>query len=309
MEKISVILVKKGYFVKKPSDVIMDFIIFVFCIFIFLITAYPLYFVIIASFSDAIEVNAGRVIIWPVKQSLYGYEKIFKDTRIWLGYKNTLNYTFFGTIINLFFTLPAAYVLSRKKFTPRKIIMALFIFTMFFNGGLIPTYMLIRNLKIINTVWVMIIPFCVSVYNLIIARTFLETSIPEELYEAAMMDGCSHFRYFITVILPLSKAVISVIGLYYFVGHWNNFFRALMYLSRDGMQPLQVVLRNILLSNQVFMQGAGIGAGEGTGAYAQQYADQIKYGIIIVSTLPVLCLYPLIQRYFEKGVMIGAIKG
>ena len=187
--------------------------------------------------------------------------------------------------------------------------MALFIFTMFFNGGMIPTYMLIRDLKLINTIWVMVIPFCVNVYNLIITRTFMETSIPEELYEAAIMDGCSHLRYFTMVILPLSKAVISVIGLYYLVGHWNNFFSALLYLNKDNLQPLQVVLRNILLSNQVFQQGAGSGAGYGAGGYAQQYADQIKYGVIIVSVLPVLCLYPFIQRYFEKGVMIGAIKG
>jgi putative aldouronate transport system permease protein len=299
----------KRYFVKKPSDIIMDLITAVFCVFIFLAIAYPLYFVIIASFSNAVDVNAGRVVFRPVRPSLYGYGKIFEDTRIWTGYKNTIVYTFFGTLINLAFTLPASYVLSRKRFAPRKIIMGLFIFTMFFNGGMIPTYMLIRDLKLINTVWVMMIPFCVSVYNVIITRTFLETSIPEELYEAAIMDGCSHFRYFITVIQPLSKAVISVIALYYFVGHWNDFFSALLYLNKDNMQPLQVALRNILLANQVFQQGAGSGAGIGTGGYAQQYADQIKYGVIIVSALPIFCLYPFIQKYFEKGVMIGAVKG
>lgn len=301
--------VRKRYFVKKPSDVMMDFVIAVLCVFIFFAIVYPLYFVVIASFSNAFDVNAGKVIFLPSRASLYGYEKIFEDTRIWTGYKNTLLYTVLGTIINLAFTLPAAYVLSRKAFAPRKIIMSLFIFTMFFNGGMIPTYMLIRDLKLINTIWVMVIPFCVNVYNLIITRTFMETSIPEELYEAAIMEGCSHFRYFTMVILPLSKAVISVIGLYYLVGHWNNFFSALLYLNRDNLQPLQVVLRNILLSNQVFQQGAGSGAGFGAGGYAQQYADQIKYGVIIVSVLPVLCLYPFIQRYFEKGVMIGAIKG
>jgi len=303
------IAVKKLHIVKKPADIIVDLIIAALCVLIFLIIAYPLYFVVIASFSNVFDVNAGKVIFTPSRPSLYGYEKIFEDTRIWTGYKNTLLYTLLGTTINLIFTLPAAYALSRRQFAPRKVIMALFIFTMFFNGGMIPTYMLIRDLKLVNTIWVMVIPFCVNVYNLIITRTFMETSIPEELYEAAIMDGCSHFRYFTLVILPLSKAVISVIGLYYLVGHWNNFFSALLYLSKDNMQPLQVVLRNILLSNQVFLQGAGGGAGLGTGGYAQQYADQIKYGVIIVSVLPVLCLYPFIQRYFEKGVMIGAIKG
>ena len=301
--------VNKRFFTKKPFDMVLDLIIAALCALIFFAVAYPLYFIVIASFSNSFDVNAGRVILWPVNASLYGYSMIFDDTRIWNGYRNTILYTFLGTTINLLFTLPAAYALSRKRFAPRKIIMALFVFTMFFGGGLIPTYMLIRDLRLINTVWVMVIPFCVNVYNLIITRTFMETSIPEELYEAAVMDGCSHFRYFITVMLPLSKAVISVIGLYYFVGHWNNFFSALLYLNRDNMQPLQVVLRNILLANQVFLQGAGSGAGTGTGGYAQQYADQIKFGVIIVSVLPVLCLYPFIQRYFEKGVLIGAIKG
>jgi putative aldouronate transport system permease protein len=169
--------------------------------------------------------------------------------------------------------------------------------------------MLMRDLKLINTLWVMVIPFCVNVYNLIITRTFMESSIPEELYEAAIMDGCSHFRYFGSVILPLSRAVIAVVGLYYLVGHWNNFFNALLYLNDDEKQSLQVVLRNILLANQVFAGGSGSGVGAGVGGYAQQYADQIKYGVIIVSILPVLCVYPFIQRYFEKGVMIGAVKG
>jgi putative aldouronate transport system permease protein len=305
-----VAIISKQFFKQKPSDIILDVLIAVLCVLIFLIIVYPLYFVVIASFSNSFDVNAGRVFLYPVGARFYGYSKIFEDTRIWEGYKNTLLYTFLGTVINLVVTMPAAYALSRKSFAPRRIIMSLFIFTMFFSGGMIPTYMLMRDLNLINTIWVMMIPFCISVYNLIITRTFMETSIPADLYEAAVLDGCSHFRYFISVALPLSKAVISVIGLYYFVGHWNDFFSALLYLNKDSMQPLQVVLRNILLSNQVFLQGAGSGAGVGgAGGYAQQYADQIKYGVIIVSTLPVLCLYPFIQKYFERGVMIGALKG
>jgi putative aldouronate transport system permease protein len=305
-----VAIISKRFLKQKPADIILDLLVVLFCVLIFAIIVYPLYFVIIASFSNSFDVNAGRVFLYPVGASLYGYGKIFEDTRIWEGYKNTLLYTFLGTIINLAVTLPAAYALSRKSFAPRRVIMSLFIFTMFFSGGMIPTYMLMRDIKLINTIWVMMIPFCISVYNLIITRTFMETSIPADLYEAAVLDGCSHFRYFISVALPLSKAVISVIGLYYFVGHWNDFFNALLYLNKDSMQPLQMVLRNILLSNQVFLQGAGSGAGVGgAGGYAQQYADQIKYGVIIVSTLPVLCLYPFIQKYFERGVMIGALKG
>ncbi|GHU97014.1 sugar ABC transporter permease [Spirochaetia bacterium] len=303
-------IISRQFFKQKPADIILDLLLAVLCVLIFIIIVYPLYFVVIASFSNSIDVNAGRVFLYPVRASFYGYSKIFEDTRIWEGYKNTILYTFLGTAINLAVTLPASYALSRRSFAPRRVIMSLFIFTMFFSGGMIPTYMLMRDIKLINTIWVMMIPFCISVYNLIITRTFMETSIPADLYEAAVLDGCSHFRYFISVALPLSKAVISVIGLYYFVGHWNDFFNALLYLNKDSMQPLQMVLRNILLSNQVFLQGAGSGAGVGgAGGYAQQYADQIKYGVIIVSTLPVLCLYPFIQKYFERGVMIGALKG
>lgn len=289
------------------ADNIFEFFIIIFCIFVFIIVAYPLYFIVIASFSDSTYVNQGLVILTPKGFSTYGYGKIFEDTRIWTGYKNTLIYTLGGTAINLLFTLPGAYALAYKRFKARKYIMRAFVFTMFFNGGLIPTYMLIRNLGMVDTMWVMMIPFCVNVYNLIITRTFFEHTIPDELYEAAIIDGCTHFRFFTTVVLPLSKAIISVIFLYYMVGHWNNFFTALIYLNKDNLQPLQIVLRNILLSNQVFMEGAGMG-GE-AGGYAQRYADQIKYGVIIVSTLPILCLYPFIQKYFEEGIMIGAIKG
>ena len=289
------------------ADNIFEFFIIIFCIFVFIIVAYPLYFIVIASFSDSTYVNQGLVILTPKGFSTYGYSKIFEDTRIWTGYKNTLIYTLGGTAINLLFTLPGAYALAYKRFKARKYIMRAFVFTMFFNGGLIPTYMLIRNLRMVDTMWVMMIPFCVNVYNLIITRTFFEHTIPDELYEAAIIDGCTHFKFFTTVVLPLSKAIISVIFLYYLVGHWNHFFTALIYLNKDNLQPLQIVLRNILLSNQVFMEGAGMG-GE-AGGYAQRYADQVKYGVILVSTLPILCLYPFIQKYFEEGIMIGAIKG
>ncbi|MEK4324315.1 carbohydrate ABC transporter permease [Paenibacillus sp. FSL R7-0312] len=275
----------------------------------FLMVAYPLYFIIIASVSNSTMVSQGKVILWPKDINFYGYEQIFKDTRIWQGYFNTIVYTVLGTILNLLVTLPAAYALAHRKFKARRVIMPLFVFTMYFGGGMIPTYLLIRDLHLLNTPWVMIINGAISVFNLIITRTFFESSIPEELYEAATLDGCSHFRYFISVVIPLSKAVISVITLYYMVGHWNDFFNALLYINTDSLQPLQIILRNILLSNQTFAGGAGSGAGAGAGSYAQQFADQIKYAVIIVSTVPVLMIYPFIQKYFEKGVMIGAVKG
>ena len=290
-------------------DILFKVIVTIICVFSFLVVLYPMYFIVIASFSDSTLVNQGQVILYPKGVSLYGYQQIFQKPEIWVGYKNTIIYSFFGTALNLAVTLPAAYVLSRKMFRARKIIMKLFVFTMYFNGGMIPTYMLIKDVGLLNSPLVMIIYGAVNVYNLIITRTFFETSIPDELYEAATLDGCSHFRYFGTIVLPLSKAVIAVIMLYYLVGHWNDFFNALLYINSDAYQPLQIVLRNILLLNQAMAGTTGSTAGAGAGAYAQQYADQIKFGVIIVSTLPVLCVYPFIQKYFEKGVMIGAVKG
>lgn len=291
------------------ADRLYTAVVIVVSVFAFIIVAYPIFFIIIASFSNSMLVSQGKVILWPKGINFYGYEQIFNDGRIWQGYLNTLIYTVLGTILNLAVTLPAAYALSQRGFLARKVIMPLFVFTMYFGGGMIPTYLLIRDLHLLNTPWVMIVNGALSVYNLIITRTFIESSIPEELYEAATLDGCSHFRYFISVVMPLSKAVISVISLYYMVGHWNDFFNALLYINKDDLQPLQIVLRNILLSNQAFAGGAGSGAGAGAGSYAQQFADQIKYAVIIVSTVPILMIYPFIQKYFEKGVMIGAVKG
>ncbi|MDQ0112467.1 putative aldouronate transport system permease protein [Paenibacillus harenae] len=289
------------------GDKMFDAAVIVLGLFVFLIVAYPLYFVIIASVSDSTLVATGKVTIFPKGFSLFGYNEIMGDSRVWTGYKNTILYTTLGTLVNLVFTLPAAYVLSRKEFRARRVLMLLFVITMFFSGGLIPTYLLMKGLHMTNTMWVFIFPFCVNVYNLIITRTFFESSIPKELYEAAAIDGCSHFGFFMKVALPLSKAVISVIGLYYLVAHWNDFFTALIYVRSNTLQPLQIVLRDILLSNQVFSGGAG--AGGAAGGYAQKYADQIKYGVIIVSTLPILFVYPFIQKYFEQGVMIGSVKG
>lgn len=299
----------KKKFMRNWPDLSYRIVVTVITLSAFLFVLYPIYFVVIASFSNSTLVNQGQVVFLPKGISLYGYSQIFKKPEIWVGYKNTIIYSFFGTIFNLIVTLPAAYVLSRKDFEARSIVMKLFVITMYFNGGMIPTYMLIKDVRLLDSPLVMIIFGAVNVYNLIITRTFFETSIPDELYEAAALDGCSHFRYFSTVVLPLSKAVIAVITLYYLVGHWNDFFSALLYLNSDRYQPLQIVLRNILLLNQAMAGTTGASAGAGAGAYAQQFADQIKFGVIIVSTVPVLCVYPFIQKYFEKGVMIGAVKG
>lgn len=294
---------------RSPGDVAFTIGLFLTCAVILFVTLYPIYFVVIASVSDPTMVATGRVWLWPERISWFGYSQILDDARIWTGYRNTLIYTVVGTALNLLVTLPAAYALSRREFAPRKVLMFFFAFTMFFNGGLIPMYLLLRDLSLLDNWLVFILPSAVNVYNLIIARAFFENSLPEELYEAATIDGANYFQFFTKMALPLSMAIISVIGLYYLVQHWNDFFTGLVFVRTYEKQPLQIVLRDILISNQAFSGGAGGSGGSGGGSYAQQYADQIKYGVIVVSTLPVIILYPFMQRYFEKGIMIGSVKG
>jgi putative aldouronate transport system permease protein len=290
---------------KNWSDRIFGAIVIILSILIFLIIAYPLWFIIIASISNSNLVNLGKVTFWPKDIRFYGYQQILDDARIWKGYANTILYVVAGTALNMIITMPAAYALSRRDFKARNKVMLYFVFTMFFSGGLVPLYMTVSSLHLISTKTILIIFVAINTYNLIIARTFIQNSIPEDLYEAAILDGCSHFTYFMKVVLPLSKAVISVLVLYYAVFHWNDYFNALIFNSKEGNQPLQIVLREILLLNQAFSSGNG-GV---QGGYGQSSADQVKYAVIIVSTLPILCVYPFMQKYFEKGVMIGAVKG
>ncbi|WP_159619029.1 carbohydrate ABC transporter permease [Ruania rhizosphaerae] len=294
---------------RTPGDIAFTVGLVLTCALVLFLTLYPIYFVVIASVSDPTMVATGRVWFIPQGISWFGYEQILADERIWTGYRNTILYTVVGTAVNLLVTLPAAYALSRREFKPRRVLMFFFAFTMFFNGGLIPMYLLLRDLNLLDNWLVFILPTAVNVYNLIIARAFFENSLPEELYEAATIDGSNYFQFFLRMALPLSMAIISVIGLYYLVQHWNDFFTGLVFVRDYDKQPLQIVLRDILISNQAFSGGAGGSGGSGGGSYAQQYADQIKYGVIVVSTLPVIVLYPFLQRYFEKGVMIGSVKG
>lgn len=294
---------------RTPGDLLFSIALGTVVVLILFATIYPIYFVTIASVSDPTMVATGKVWLFPQGFSTFGYEQILADERIWTGYRNTLLYTVVGTAVNLVVTLPAAYALSRREFAPRRPLMFFFAFTMFFSGGLIPTYLLYRDLNLLDNWLVFVIPSALNVYNLIIARAFFENSLPEELFEAATLDGVGYLRFFVSMALPLSKAIIAVIGLYYLVQHWNDFFTGLIFVRDYDKQPLQIVLRDILLSNQAFAGGAGGAGGSGGGAYAQQFADQIKYGVIIVSTLPVLLVYPFIQKYFEKGVMVGSVKG
>lgn len=290
----------------SKDDAVFNLIINFLLVVIVLIVLYPLYFVIIASVSTPEAVNGGEVLFKPEGFSFDGYKKIFGDMRIWNGYKNTLIYTLFGTLLGVFATLLAGYSLSRKDLPGRKIIMGMFIFTMYFNGGLIPTYMVVKGLDLINKPLVMIILGSVGVYNIIIARTFFQTTISNELLEAAMIDGCTNGVFFFKIVLPVSKAVTAVIALYYAVQHWNAFFNALIYLHEQKFYPLQLVLREILVGSQTVMQN--ITDIESLGEQ-QRMAEQIKYGVIIVSSLPVLIMYPFVQKFFVKGVMIGSVKG
>lgn len=286
-------------------DKIFGASVIILSILVFIIVAYPLWFIVIASISNSNLVNLGQVTFLPKDIRFYGYQQILEDSRIWKGYANTILYVVAGTALNMIVTMPAAYALSRRNFKARNAVMLYFVFTMFFSGGLVPLYMTVSSLHLISTKTILIIFIAVNTYNLIIARTFIQNSIPEDLYEAAVLDGCSHFTYFIKVVLPLSKAVNSVLILYYAVYHWNDYFNALIFNSKSENAPLQIVLREILLLNQAFASGNG-GV---QGGYGQSSADQVKYAVIIVSTVPILCVYPFIQKYFEKGVMIGAVKG
>lgn len=287
----------------QPIDWVITIIIDVLLALVVIIMLYPLWFVVISSISDPATVASGTVTLWPKNVTFIGYEKIFADPRIWIGYRNTILYTVLGTAVNMVVTIPCAFALSRREFKPRRVILFLFTVTMFFSGGLIPSYLLYRQLGLLNSMWVFILPGAVSVYNVIVARSFFETSIPEELHDAAQIDGLSYLGYFFRIVLPLSSAIIAVIGLYYFVGHWNDYMTGLIYITDDSKLPLQNVLQQLLLVNQN-TSTTSIGVAD-----AQRAADQIKFGIIIVSTLPLLVLYPFLQRYFNKGVMLGALKG
>ena len=289
---------------RSASDWIIDGIIALIIAAIVLAILYPMWFIIVASFSDPNLVSTGKVTVLPKGINFKGYIKILEDTRIWIGYRNTLLYSLLGTAVNLIVTLPAAFALSRKEFKPRRVILFFFTFTMFFGGGLIPSYLLMKQLGLLNSIWVFIIPGAFSGFNMIIARSFFEASIPEELHDAAQVDGLSYFGYFNKIVLPLSTAIIAVIGLYYFVGHWNDYFTGLIYIRDQNLQPLQNVLQNILLANQTQVGAVGM-----TAMDSQNFADQIKFGVIIVSTIPLLIIYPFLQKYFNKGVMIGAVKG
>lgn len=286
----------------KIFYIITGFLLTVF----FMIVLYPCIYVVSASFSSGSAVEAGRVILWPVDFSLEGYKAVFHTPSVWLGFRNSLFYTAVGTLINILVTMMAAYSLARPDLPGRNGIMLFFTFTMFFSGGMITGYMLVRSLHILNTIWAMLIPGALGVYNLIIARTFIQSNIPTELLEAAQMDGCSDIRFFASIVLPLSKAVIAVLVLFYGVSHWNSYFNAMIYLNDKELYPLTIYLKEILMASQI--DPSTVADPELQNQIARM-AAVIKYALIVVSMIPILILYPFIQKYFVKGVMIGSVKG
>lgn len=288
------------------EDKIYYFIIYAISFILLVTVLYPMIFIMSASFSSPNAVSTGQVTFLPVEPSIEGYTAVFKDARIPMGYRNTIFYTVFGTLINVFMTLICAYPLARKRLPHRGAITFFFTFTMLFSGGMIPNYILLRDLHMLNTIWALLIPGAVSVYSMIITRTFIANSIPDELLEATQIDGCSDFKYFFLFVLPLSKAVIAVIAMQYAVGHWNAYFNAFIYLTKKELYPLQVFLREILIMSQIAVSDIV----DPEAAVAMQgLADLLKYSLIVISSAPILCIYPFFQKYFVKGVMIGSIKG
>ena len=290
---------------RTRADKAFDLMDYIFLTVAFLLVAYPLYFVVIASVSDPIAVYEGRVIFYPIKPTLEGYRRILSYSTLFTGYKNTLLYTLVGTSINVVLTITAGYALSRKELVGRNIMMMGVMITMIVSGGMIPNYLLVQELNLYNTMWALILPGAVSTWNLIVTRTFFQQTIPDELREAADLDGCSDTAFFLRVVLPLSTSIIAVMILFYAVSHWNSYFNALIYLSSTAKYPLQLVLRNILIVNTLDDMVNDVA----TQAAQQRMGDLIKYGMIIISSLPLLILYPFLQKYFVQGVMIGAIKG
>lgn len=288
------------------ADRIFGTFLLLFVLLLVLVFAYPLYFVLVASFSDPGIVGTGAVLLYPKGFTLVGYQNILKNTRIWVGYRNTLLYVTSGTLVALVVTILAAYSLSRRDLPGRNAIMGIYVFTMYFNGGLIPTYLVVKNLGLVNNPLVIVLLGAFSVYNMIIARTYFATAIPLELQEAAAVDGCSTQRLFFSIVLPLSKPIIAVIALYVAVSHWNAYFNAMIYLNNRSLLPLTIFLKEILISGQIDTSTI---ADPELAEKSAQLAGVIKYALIVVSMLPVLAIYPFVQKHFVKGVTIGAIKG
>lgn len=289
------------------QDKVVYFVNYVLMTLLLIIVLYPIIYIVSCSFSDGNALMSGKVKLFPVGFTLDSYDAVFKYSTIWTGFKNSIIYTVSGILISITLTLFAAYPLSREDFRGRKMFTGLFLFTMMFSGGLIPTYMLIKNLKLIDSMWAIILPTAVNAYNVIVARTFFKQTIPKELLEASKMDGCSDFKFFLMVVIPLSKPIIAVLCLWVTVSLWNSYFNPMIYINSVDKYPLQLVLRKILLMSQVDLTSTNVDPVKL--AQNRYLSEMLKYGTIIISSLPLMIIYPFVQKHFVKGVMIGSVKG
>lgn len=291
---------------KSKFDIVFDIINYTIMVIILFLVAYPVYFVVIASFSDPNYVNAGQTLLFPKGINLEGYKTILEFKQIWTGYKNSIIYTFFGTCLNIAVLIPASFALSRKELVGRKLFTTLCVFTMYFSGGTIPTYLLVKNLGLFDTMWALILPMAFGVYNMIICRSFFIGNVSEELYESVKIDGGGYMRFFFSIVVPLSKAIIAVMVLYNALGHWNSYLPVLYYIRDESKYNLQLILRNItsVLSTQQF-EGMSMEAM----VSAEKIKEMVKYTTILIAALPMIILYPFVQKYFVTGVMIGSVKG
>ena len=293
---------KKNKIQESFGERMYSFVVYALLTVLCLLIVIPLLHIISGSFSDPMSLLRGEVGLLPKGFTTSMYEKVFKDSEIWQGYWNTIVYTVVGTLISVALTACGAYPLSRKDFFGRNVFMGLFVFTMFFTGGMIPTYLLVKGLGMLHTMWALVLPSAVSTYNLIIMRTFFQTSIPGELAESASLDGCNDLGIFFRIVIPLSAPIFAVMVLFYGVAQWNSWFPALLYISDRTLYPLQMVLREVLIQSDISNMAGSTGDVEVIG-------DGLKYATMVVATLPIMCLYPFLQKYFVKGVMIGAVKG
>lgn len=297
---------KRGSWRDRAADPVFNFFAIGMLLVAIVAILYPLYFIVIASVSEPSEILNGNVWLWPQGFTLEGYARIFADETIIRGFGNSVLYTVVGTAISVAAILCAAYALSRKDLYGRTFFMLLFVITMFIDGGLIARYLVVRDLGMLNTIWAIVLPGAIGVWNLIIARAFFENNIPEELREAAQLDGANDFRFFFQIVLPLSKPLIFLMIMIHLVANWNAFFDALIFLNDETMYPLQLVLRNVLIQSEVTAAG-GAGALDSYAA-AQRLGELIKYGMIVVSTIPLIIVLPFMQKHFTKGALLGAVK-
>lgn len=304
---MSALVKKKGTTIQDTAtDKLFMVILYIILSLALVVCLYPLIYVLSASFSSASAVISGKVWLYPVEPTLMGYEAVFKNQQLMTGFGNSFFYMIVGTCINLFMTMCCAYPLSRKEFYGRGLFTGIFVFTMYFGGGLVPTYMVIKQLGMLDTRWVMLIPTALSIWNVILCKTYLQTTIPDMLYEAAELDGCTDIGFMARIVVPLSAPILAVLALYYGVGHWNSYFHAMIYLNSPKLFPLQIVLRNILILGEI---DPTMIKDVDALVKKQGLAELLKYAVIVVSSVPVLIIYPFVQKYFVKGVMIGAIKG